>query len=227
MANPSRKTKDAGSASETIQSQKASTLRKQQRQATVYDAVAGRVSSTGFITFSPRVSKYRDTLSSSTVPVPPEEVLFRRKGAPERYEEDDFYWADRFLTEGQTLPESDLLKAIHTYASDFYGRATEGKGLVDFESMDETALLGLGILLEEMAEHVLGKTGDLAFVEGEEVEEEVGADRGIDNVKGKEKELQEQPMTAPGPSSTTEEDDVEPRRTSKRRKIKHTKNDNE
>ena len=123
------------------------------------------------------------------------------------------------------LPESDLLKAIHTYASDFYGRATNDRGLVDFESMDETALLGLGILLEEMAEHVLGETGDLAFVEGEEVEEEIRADRGIHNVKGKERELQERPTTASGPTTTTEEDDVEPRRTPKRRKIKHTKDD--
>ena len=36
------------------------------------------------------------------------------------------------------------------------------------ESLDETALLALGILLEEMAGYVLGETGDLAFVEGEE-----------------------------------------------------------
>ena len=98
---------------------------------------------------------------------------------------------------------------------------------MDFESMDETALLGLGILLEEMAEHVLGETGDLAFVEGEEVEGEVGADRGIDNVKRKEREMPEGSTTASGPVATTEEDAVEPRRTPKRRKINHTKNDSE
>lgn len=94
-------------------------------------------------------------------------MLFRRKGAPIRYEEDDFYWADRDLTENQKLPESDLLKAIHTYASDFYGRAVKGKGKVDFASLDETALLAVGILMEEMAREALGETGDLAFVEGE------------------------------------------------------------
>ena len=91
------------------------------------------------------------------------------KGAPTRYEEDDFYRADRHLTEQQALPESDLLKAIHAYASDFYSRATTTRGVIDFQSFDETALLGLGLLIEEMADHVLGDTGDLAFVEtGEE-----------------------------------------------------------
>ena len=95
-------------------------------------------------------------------------MLFRRKGAPIRYEEDDFYWADRNLTDSQKLPESDLLKAIHAYASDFYGRAVKGRGKVDFESLDETALLAVGILMEEMARDALGETGDLAFVEGED-----------------------------------------------------------
>lgn len=95
-------------------------------------------------------------------------MLFRRKGAPIRYEEDDFYWADRHLTDNQKLPESDLLKAIHAYSSDFYGRAVKWRGMVDFESLDETALLAMGVLMEEMAGDVLGETGDLAFVEGED-----------------------------------------------------------
>ena len=132
--------------------------------------LSGRVSSTGFIPPNPRISAYRDTPSSSTVAVPPEEVLFRRKGAPIRYEEDDLYWADRHLTDDQKLPESDLLKAIHAYASDYYGRAVKGRGKVDFESLDETALLAVGILMEEMARDALGETGDLAFVEGESSE---------------------------------------------------------
>lgn len=104
------------------------------------------------------------------MPIPPEEVLFRRSKAPERYEEDDFYWADRHLTEKQKLPDSDLLKAIHTYASDFYSRATIDRGQVDFSSMDGSALLALGILLEEAAEYVLGTTGDMVFVEGKRMD---------------------------------------------------------
>ena len=41
--------------------------------------------------------------------------------------------------------------------------------MVDYRSMNETALLCLGILLEEMADEVLGETGDLALTEGEVV----------------------------------------------------------
>lgn len=89
-----------------------------------------------------------------------------------RYDEDDFYWADRFLTEEQKMPESDLLKAIHTYAADFYGKVNGAAAVVDYQSMDETALLGLGVLLEEMVWNALGQTGGLAFVEGAAVDEE-------------------------------------------------------
>lgn len=170
------------------------------------------------------MSKHRDTLSSSSVAVPPEEVLFRRKGAPVRYEQDDIYWADRDLKEGQTLPESDLLKAIHTYASDFYGRSTGNKGVTDFESLDETALLALGILLEEMAGHVLGDTGDLAFVEGEEIE-------GQEDVEGPEKgqgSQDENKQTRNEGEETSSNDDSETsvaadddERGRKRRKIRH------
>ena len=102
------------------------------------------------------------------MPIPPEEVLFRRLGAPERDIHDDFYWADRHLSEKQILPDSDLLKAIHSYAADFF-KAMGDKGRVNFLSMDETALLAVGMLLEETADEVLGETGDMVFVEGEVV----------------------------------------------------------
>lgn len=66
------------------------------------------------------------------------------------------------------MPEADLLKALHTYASDFYEKTTGLQAGSSYESMDETALIALGILLEEMCKEKLGHTGDLAFVEGEE-----------------------------------------------------------
>ncbi len=94
--------------------------------------------------------------------MPPEEALFRRCGAPERFAEDDIYWADRHLREDQVLPDSDLLKAVHAYASEFYGRRG---GATDFESFDETALIAIGVLLEEWAGDVLGAEGEGAFVE--------------------------------------------------------------
>ncbi|CAK4032368.1 Vacuolar -sorting-associated 25 [Lecanosticta acicola] len=127
-------------------------------QGTLYDAVAGRLSYEGYI------------LDSTKKPVPPDQVLFSRKDAPIRYQENDVYFANRNLPAGVTLPDSDLLKAIHAYASDYYGSGHLGDTRDDFCSMDETALLAMGILLEEAARHALGKTGDLAFVQGEREE---------------------------------------------------------
>jgi hypothetical protein len=113
-------------------------------------------------------------------------VLFRRVAAPERYEESDFYFADENLPGGVTLPDSDLLKALHTYASDFYaakgGIAVDGNALgrgrvrrsdkgLDFRSLDETALLALGVLMEELAVECLGEGGDLVFTESETADE--------------------------------------------------------
>lgn len=43
------------------------------------------------------------------------------------------------------------------------------RGRNDWKSLDETALLAMGILLEEMSLESLGKTGDLVFTEGGEI----------------------------------------------------------
>lgn len=101
-------------------------------------------------------------------------MLFRQKNAPTRYEEDDIYFASSSLPLHQKLPDSDLLKAIHTYTSDFYGRATN-HSQINYKSMDETALIALGILLEEAAAECLGETGDMAFAEGDEDEQSVAS----------------------------------------------------
>lgn len=95
------------------------------------------------------------------------------------------------------LPESDLCKGVHAYVSDFYGalvmerrdevkrREKERNGglrkksaraqdaMWNFRSMDETALLAIGILLEESVAAVLGETGDMVFVEGETEERDI------------------------------------------------------
>lgn len=47
--------------------------------------------------------------------------------------------------------------------------------------MDETALLALGILIEEMAKEELGETGDLALVEGQELSEEEDDKTGLES----------------------------------------------
>jgi hypothetical protein len=129
----------------------------------------GRISSGGFTPRTPYSSRYRDTASSSATAIRPEEVLFRRRNAPVRYEEKDFYFAHESLPPSCPLPSSDLLQTIHTYSSDFYHNATLDGGRDDFRSMDETALIAMGILLEEMAKESLGDTGDLVLVEGEKI----------------------------------------------------------
>ncbi|GKZ24182.1 hypothetical protein AbraIFM66951_010975 [Aspergillus brasiliensis] len=143
--------------------------RRQKRQVTVYDAVAGRVNLHGFLPSVPYPSKNRDTQSSSARPVRPEEVLFRRLKAPQRYEENDFYFAHEALPPSCPLPGSELLEAIHAYSADYYDHATIDRGRDDHQSMDETALIAMGILMEEMAKESLGETGDMVLVEGEEI----------------------------------------------------------
>ncbi|KZF24787.1 hypothetical protein L228DRAFT_245802 [Xylona heveae TC161] len=149
------------------------------RESILYDAVAGRVTSDRFVNANALPPSSRDVVTSSKLSVPPEEVLFRRKNAPTRYAENDIYFAassalDGSLHEGDSshggLPSSDLLKAIHSYTADYYDRDRTGggKALADWKSMDETALLAMGILLEEAAKASLGDAGDLVFVEGEE-----------------------------------------------------------
>jgi hypothetical protein len=91
-----------------------------------------------------------------------------RSSAPSRYSErTDFYSADQDLPPNIRLPDSDLLKAVHAYASDFYSMTTHDHGRCDFWSMNETSLLAMGILLEEAAAEVLGENGDMALVEPE------------------------------------------------------------
>jgi len=151
-------------------------LDTQRKRVSLYDAVAGRVGYEGFLT-EQRPSKYRDTASTSTAPVPPEEILFRRKSAPSRYIEDDVYSADRHLQAHQCLPDSDLVKSIHAYTADCYGASRDQSTSIDFRSLDETALLAIGILLEEAAEHQLGKSGDLALVERMGHSDEIGGEK--------------------------------------------------
>jgi len=135
--------------------------------------------------------------SLSKKPISADTVLYRRKRAPTRNPENDIYFEDRHLdaSEGQALPDSDLLKAVHQYASDFYSglplaapppvkrRRNERGELVagvprkpasyDFRSLDGTALIAVGVLLEEMARDALGECGHLVLTEPR------GADAGM------------------------------------------------
>lgn len=122
-----------------------------------------------------------------------------------------------------------MLKAIHAYASDFYGRAVKGKGMVDFESLEETALLAVGVLMEEMAGHVLGETGDMAFVEGEDDEFD-GDDEGI-HPEGAMSSGEEDLETTAAASEVTPGAEITGRRSSdgdkRRRKRRKTRHDHD
>ncbi len=187
----------------------AESRQRKKKYLTVYDAVAGRASYDGFIPSTPYIHTTRDTASSTTFSVPPEEALFRRSGAPERYEEEDFYWADINLTAGAELPDSDLLKAVHAYAAGFYERRG-GSG--DFRSLDETALMGIGVLLEECVDVLLGESGERVFLEGERArrldEVKIGKGRG----KGKGKQTKKDAVISTPNSEGSEEGQKRKRR---------------
>jgi len=104
----------------------------------------------------------------------PDEVLFKQSKAPIRYEETDYYFAHERLPAGQKLPSGDMLSALHAYVSKLYARNECPEMEKTWRCMDETALMAFGILMEEMANEMLGETGDLAFTEaavaGEEQE---------------------------------------------------------
>jgi len=130
---------------------------KPRRNATLYDAVAGRIGPNGFLAAS--------TLKTKTVtPSAPEEVLLRRVNAPAQIP-CDYYNADEKLKPDQKLPDSHLVKDIHMYVSHFYEATNESGETYDFRSLDETALLAMGILLEEACKEPLGASGDMVLAE--------------------------------------------------------------
>jgi hypothetical protein len=111
-------------------------------------------------------------VKSSRQPLRPDEVLFKQANAPVRYEETDYYNAHSRLPADQQLPSGELLTAIHAYISKLYSRTTQGDAQPAWKCMDETALIAFGILMEETAREILGETGDFAFVEAADEEEE-------------------------------------------------------
>ncbi|RKF63200.1 hypothetical protein OnM2_027081 [Erysiphe neolycopersici] len=139
---------------------------KKLKRPSVYDAVAGRISASGFISKSDYIPHTRDTSSSTRTPLPPEHVLFRSKNAPTRFAEYDIYFENE-RNDVSDLPDSDLLKALHAYTADFYSKTTSNKGITDWKSLDGTALIALGILTEELVKDIIGETGDLALTEGQ------------------------------------------------------------
>ncbi|KAJ5923422.1 hypothetical protein N7454_008667 [Penicillium verhagenii] len=136
------------------------------RIANVYDSVAGRVNINGFVSAAPTVTRYGDTQSSGGRNLRPEEALYRKKPKMLRkLKEDESYFANENLPADRPLPSSEILTAIHAYASDFYTHKLRDGGKHNFQSMDESALLAIGILMEELAREQLGDNGDMVLTQ--------------------------------------------------------------
>lgn len=171
-------------------------ITKAQRPVSLYDTVAGRAGHNGFLTAE-------QIQSQSILPLAPEDVLLRRTNIPARYVLDSYDVAGA-LPSAVRLPESELLKAVHSYASDFYSLATSDRGAYDYRSLDETALIAMGILLEEAVRAALGENGDMVFVEPEGLEHGLEEDKMTRHqVSGRVK-----PMTRPKEASEDEGESI-------------------
>ncbi|KAJ5287845.1 hypothetical protein N7478_003531 [Penicillium angulare] len=185
--------------------------------ASVYDVVAGRVNNRGLHSGNTFTSKYRDTESSGARALHPEEVLHRVNREYVRKLnglETNSYFAHEKLPADRPLPNSELLTAIHSYASEFYTQLPENSKH-NFHSMDESALLAVGILMEELATEGLGETGDLVLTEEQWIDEEESIQQ--DALAGLRKKAKQRfkPRVNGGPTDLHHHEEVM-RQTSKR-----------
>lgn len=142
---------------------------KVKRNTSVYDACAGQIGTEGQIS------------TAHPTPLSPEEILYQRKTIQKRFDsfeafERAYFDAQSSATDPRTgetrLPDSDLLVAIFEYARQFYAsieESTEGereRGMECWGSLNGSALIAMGILLEEMCKAELGVTSGLAMMEG-------------------------------------------------------------
>ncbi|KAK0616038.1 hypothetical protein B0T17DRAFT_496674 [Bombardia bombarda] len=156
--------------------------RRRGRNVNLYDVIAGRVtlnqplrnpdgtSKPTYLTRNTPLGRYHSKAPSLT----DDEVLSRKRCAPPRFEEGEVHITNVDLPDGGRgiLPDSDLLTSMLSYSAKFYhvmarrvaGR--QGRSVVDEKSMDGSALMALGILLEEAGREALGRRGDLVFTEG-------------------------------------------------------------
>jgi len=163
------------------------------RFVTVYDAVAGRAGPKGFLT-------EEQMRSPTLLSLAPEDVLARQTGIPVELV-DTTHDPAAEVSATNKIPESEMLKAVHTYASDFYKSATANKGTYDFRSLDETALIAMGILLEEATREALGQTGDMVFVEP------AGLEHGLDETAMTKHQIKGRVKPRVEPSDVDEDED--------------------
>lgn len=188
----------------------------------------GRVNSRGFNTEAPTVASTRDTKSSGLRDLHPEQIIYRRLAQHrdaehmKQYIDEDTYFAHEKLSANHPLPRSDLLESIHAYTSDLYKHQAKKRGKLDHHSMDESALLAIGILTEELAREQLGATGDMVLVEGQSSSEDEGetSDGTYPAISRRKKRARA--MTVDGPISQHHQYLQGVRQKHKRRRIKRT-----
>ena len=134
----------------------------------------GRVTSRGIIQDTPDASNYRNTALNARVRRP-EEVLLRENHPMTLAENGEPYFAHEKLPSDRPLPDSDLLQSIHAYTADLYKHTLGESGRRSHYSMNESALLAVGILVEELAREELGEKDDLLMIEPQGRKGEVSA----------------------------------------------------
>lgn len=141
---------------------KSSASTAQHRHTTVYDALEDRIKkhhATGFL-YSDAADPI-DERPKSRFAAPPDHALAARLNISV----DDVPFPDtRDALDGKTLPKTDVLNAIHGYTSNlFHARAPTEEGRENglMRCMDGSALLALGMFLEELADDLVGKQGHM------------------------------------------------------------------
>ena len=174
-----------------------SVIKDRIRRASVYDVVAGRLGPNGFLTSE-------QLQSSNLLPSGPEEYLLRRTTIPAGLLNESVAVSDQTLSSSRNaLPQADSFNAIHAYVSDFYYARGNDRAKLDYRSLDETALIAMGILLEEAVRESLGDNGDMVFVEPE------GLEDGLEESKMTKHQIKGRVRPTRIPQSASEEDSIE------------------
>lgn len=93
---------------------------------------------------------------------------------------------------------------------------TKDRGRCDFRSLDETALIAIGVLLEEAALEVLGETGDMVLVEPEGLDSFVPESRATKmQISGRVPQMETPPYVS---EESSDESDEQERRERKRKR---------
>lgn len=124
--------------------------------------ISGRVNRQRFLSRS-NTSRWRRNVSSTRAVRPSNAILSRLEG-----DEDLEDWIDEETLDDIPLPESDIIEAVQSYTGHFYANTTDSRRTEHFSSMNGSALIAMGVLLEELGNELLGETGDMVLVERED-----------------------------------------------------------